>query len=114
MDSIQPITYRQRKVAAATRSRFFLCDTLDSPNPQSAGRTFVIFTCVYAWDVLCGALPGPYRDADARRYPRACLIPAELAERADIDVARTARALEVPELELLVELGRAEANSRGG
>jgi hypothetical protein len=72
--------------------------------------------CVYARDVLRGGLPGPYCDADARRCARACLTPAELAERADVDVdvARAERALEVPELELLVELGRAEANSRGG
>ena len=59
MDDIQPITYRERTVAAATSSRFFLCDTLDAPTGDPADRTFVIFMCAYAIDVLRGALLGP-------------------------------------------------------
>jgi hypothetical protein len=46
-------------------------------------------------------------------YARACLIPVELAERAGLEVARAALALEVPEFELLVELGRGAADPRG-
>ena len=45
-------------------------------------------------------LPGPYTDADARRYARAALIPAELLERPTLDARRTAAALGVPADEL--------------
>jgi hypothetical protein len=56
--------------------------------------------CAYAGDVLSGTLLGPYSDEDARRYARACLIPAELLERSGLDAERAARALNVPPLEL--------------
>ena len=75
--TLQPITYRSRTVAAATRSRFFLAEALDERPASDPERTFVIFMCAYAGDVLSGALPGPYIDEDARRYARACLVPAE-------------------------------------
>jgi hypothetical protein len=55
---------------------------------------------VYAGDVLAGVLPGPYSDADARRYARACLVPAELLERDELDVERAARALQLLAREL--------------
>jgi hypothetical protein len=37
---------------------------------------------------------------DAHRYARACLVPAELLERAELDVERAARALQLPACEL--------------
>jgi hypothetical protein len=61
--TIQPITYRGRTVAAATRSRFFLCDALARRPCGDPERTFVIFMCAYAVEVLSGVLPGPYRCA---------------------------------------------------
>ena len=42
--------------------------------------------CAYAGDVARGELPGPYTDADARLYVRACLIPTELLERPTLDL----------------------------
>jgi hypothetical protein len=68
----------------------------------------------YAGDVLAGVLPGPYGDEDARRYARACLVPVELLERAELDVDRAARALRIPSRELLAaraEHGRATVPS---
>src|SRR5215211_2693207 len=97
---IQPIRYRGRTVAAATRARFVLSEALDRRPITDPERTFVIFMCAYAGDVLSGVLPGPYSDEDARRYARACLVPAELLERAELDVERAARALQLPAGEL--------------
>jgi hypothetical protein len=98
--TLQPITYRGRTVAAATRSRFFLAEVLDERPACDPERTFVIFMCAYAGDVLAGGLPGPYDDEHARRYARAALVPAELLDRAELDVERTARALRLPPDEL--------------
>jgi hypothetical protein len=109
--TIQPITYRARTVAAATRSRFFLCEELEQRPADDPERTFVVFMCAYAGDILAGVLPGPYNDRDARRYARACLIPPELAERDELDVDRAARALQVPARELHAE--RRERARRG-
>jgi hypothetical protein len=94
--TLQPITYGGRTLAAATRSRFFLAEALDERPANDPERTFVIFMCAYAGDVLAGVLPGPYSDEDARRYARACLVPAELLERGGLDVDRAARALGLP------------------
>jgi hypothetical protein len=107
--TLQPITYRGRTVAAATRSRFFLAEALDERPASDPERTFVIFMCAYAGDVLSGVLPGPYIDEDARRYARACLVPAELLERAELDVDRAAGALRLPADEL--RAARAEHRS---
>jgi hypothetical protein len=98
--TLQPIIYRGRTVAAATRTRFFLSEMLDERPADDPERTFVIFMCAYAGDVLAGVLPGPYSDEDACRYARACLVPAELLERAELDVERAARALQLPACEL--------------
>jgi hypothetical protein len=77
MTVLQPLTHRGRIVAAATRSRFFLTEDLDARAPDDPERTFVIFMCAYAGDVLAGVLPGPYTDEDARHYARRCLVPPE-------------------------------------
>lgn len=98
--SLQPISYRGRTVAAAARTRFFLAETLDERPIDDPERTFVIFMCAYAGDVLDGVLPGPYSDMDACRYARACLVPAELLERPRLDIKRAARALRLPASEL--------------
>ena len=98
--TIQPITYHGRTVAAATRERFFLTDALDKRPASDPERTFVVFMCAYAGDVLSGVLPGPYTDRNARRYARACLVPRELLERPGLEPERTARALQIPVDEL--------------
>ena len=98
--TLQPISYRGRTVAAATRERFFLIKALEQRPASDPERTFVIFMCAYAGDVLAGRLPGPYSDEDARRYARACLVPAELLDRVQLDVERAARALQLPACEL--------------
>jgi hypothetical protein len=52
--------------------------------------------CAYAGDIARSELPGPYSDADARRYARAWLIPTELLERPTLDVRSAAAALRIP------------------
>lgn len=98
--TLQPISYRGRVVAAATRDRFFLTEELDDRPIDDPERTFVIFMAVYAGDVLSGRLPGPYTDKDARRYARAALIPAELLERDPRTLGHASHALRVPVDEL--------------
>jgi hypothetical protein len=107
---VQPITYRGRAVAAATGLRFLLADELDRRAISDPERTFVIFMCAYAGEVARGELRGPYADADARRYARACLIPAELLERFALDIARAAAALCVPAAELWAARGERRAD----
>ncbi len=92
-------------VAAATAERFLLSDELEHRPVGDPERTFVIYMCLYARDVLTGDLPGPYTEQRARRFARACLIPAELAERPGLDTARVAAALGVPEHELRAPVG---------
>jgi hypothetical protein len=101
---LQPITYRGRTLAACTRNRMFLADELDA-HPESPLTEFVIAMCLYAGAVLNGVLPGPYRDRDARAYARACLVPAEVLERAHRTAPAELRAIadwfSVPPEELL-------------
>jgi hypothetical protein len=99
--TLQRIWYRGRTLAAATRTRFFLAEILDERPADDPERTFVVFMCAYAGDVLAGGvLPGPYSEEDAPRYARGCLVPAELLERGELDVERAARALQLPACEL--------------
>jgi len=59
--------------------------------------------CAYARDVITGRLPGPYREDDARRYARWCLLApglGELLERPDLDAPQAANALDLPADEL--------------
>jgi len=98
--SLQTITYQGQTVAAAARERFILSDELAARRPDDPERTFILFMCLYARDVALGVLPGPYCDEDARRFARACLIPAELLERPALNIARAAAALGVPAAEL--------------
>jgi hypothetical protein len=102
--SPQLITYRGRIVAVATRTGFFLTERLANRPETDAERTFVIYLCAYAGDVLSGVLPGPYTEELARLYALACLVPAELLERPDLAVARAAAALQGPEHELRAAL----------
>jgi hypothetical protein len=99
---LQPITHRGRLAAVASRDRFFLCGELEQRPPGDAEACFVAFMCVYARDIACGELPGPYRDEDARRFARPCLIPTELLERETLDVQRVAAALGIPADEVAV------------
>ena len=46
--------------------------------------------CAYAAEVFSGVFSGPYNDNHARHFARACLIPAELADRHNLDVERAA------------------------
>jgi hypothetical protein len=70
---LQPITYRGRRVAAATPRRFFLADELLDRPPGDPETVFVCFMCAYARDVLTGELPGPPTPSTRRagsRKPR--------------------------------------------
>ena len=106
MIELQPVIYRGRLLAVATPTRFFLADELERRGDHADVR-MVVFMCAYAIDVATGQLPGPYRDQDARRYARYCLLApgsGELLEREDLDVPRAARALGIPTDELRVEI----------
>ncbi len=98
--SLQPITYRGQILAAAGPSRFLLSDELLDRPAGDPELTFLLYMTAYARDVLRGELPGPYSDEQARHYARAAMIPDELLERAQLDVAGAARALGVPIEEL--------------
>jgi len=98
--TMQTITYRGQTVAAATVQGLFLCPRLARRPVDDPERTFVIYMGVYAADVLRGKLPGPYSDAQARRYARVALIPGELLEHDLPCLEDTARALHVPASEL--------------
>jgi hypothetical protein len=81
-------------------------------------RTFVMFMCAYAGDVLRGELPGPYSDDQARRYARAALIPEELLEPGRQTprrerLAATAEALGVPAAELEYAIADAVRDEEG-
>jgi hypothetical protein len=109
---LQPIIYRGRLVAAATACRFFLSEEPEHGDP--AELPFVTFMCAYARDVLTGQLPGPYREQDARRYARWCLLApglGELLERPKLDVSRAAQALGIPEAELIAVRATADRPS---
>lgn len=100
MRTLQPVSYRGRLVACATAQRCILCDELARRPVADPERTFVIFMCAYAGDVLRGELPGPYTDHNARTYARAALIPGELLERPCVNALRTSLALGIPLWEL--------------
>lgn len=106
--TLQPISRDGKTIAAATLTRFFLCDELNLRPIGDPERTFAIFMCAYARDVQAGELPGPYSDEDARRYARAALLPLELIERPDVDLDRVAAAMQVPIDELLAARADAE------
>jgi hypothetical protein len=120
---IQPITYRGRTVAACTPKRVFFSDELDARGPEDPHKRFVCAMCLYAGDVFAGAVPGPYRDDDARIYARAVLIPAELLEQPGPawslearhpGIERAAAALRVPAQELRLELAHARVRASAG
>jgi hypothetical protein len=94
------ITYRSRVVAAAGHGRFWLSPEIARCPPGEPERTFVIYMCAYAGDVLRGELPGPYSDHDAVRYARAALIPERLLHRPGLDVERVAQAFGIPAQDL--------------
>jgi hypothetical protein len=97
--SIQLITYDGRTSAACTPRRVYLADDPHAANADPSLR-FVLAMCLYAGEILNHRLRGPYRDADARAFARALLIPRELLDRRRLDTARTARDLGVPIREL--------------
>jgi hypothetical protein len=107
MNSLIPIRYMGRTLAAASRSRYFLAEDLDEREPEDPERVFVSYMCLYAGLVLNGHVRRTYSDGDARRFARAKLIPAELAERPQVDPIRAAAALGVPVLEFLAAVAEA-------
>ena len=101
---IQAISYRGRTVAACTRRRFFLSDDIADRDPNDPVVNVVIGMCLYAHLVATGDAPGPYNDDNARAYARGCLIPDELLDRDDVDIANVAAWLRVPEDEFRLAL----------
>jgi hypothetical protein len=107
---LQPITYRERTVAAATPERFFLADELRKRPAGDPETVFVCYMCAYAREILSGRLPGPFREADARRFAQGALIPGELLERKRINTRDAAGTLGIPEHELVDALANADAS----
>lgn len=85
-------------------TRCFLADDLERRAADDPELVFVTWMCAYAGDIVAGRRPGPYTDADARRYARRVLIPDELLERPPVDVGRASAALGVPVDEVLVAM----------
>lgn len=110
MRFVQPIVYRGRLVACATRDRLFLSEALERRPAADPELRFVLLMCCYARDVLNGKLPGRYSTQKARRYARAALIPAELLERDLGDLRRAASGLGVPLAELRAARYRCSAS----
>jgi hypothetical protein len=90
------ITYQGRTVAAAGPERFWLAPELDRRPAADPERTFVIYVCAHAGDVL----PGPYQRPRRRPLARAALIPDRLLHRPGLDVERVAQAFGIPAQEL--------------
>lgn len=95
MDTIT-LTPGGRATAVAARERFWLAAHIEALPAKHPHRRLVCFMILYARDVLTGTLPGPYSDARAERFAIACLIPAELLERPDLDIEHAAAAFEIP------------------
>ena len=106
---LQTIRYRGRAVAACTRERFLLAEDLRARRAGDPELTFVLFMCLYFRDVAAGQLPGPYRDADARRFARACLGLSDGAWNG----VRAAKAPTRPRPRPLPGAGRAASPPRG-
>lgn len=93
--SVQPVS-RGGVVAGGHRPPLLSLRALDARRVEDHERALVIFMCAYASEVPARRASRPCTDADARRFARACLIPGELLERPGLDVARAARALQLP------------------
>src|SRR4051794_31153391 len=76
----QLITYEGQIRALCTPRRVFLAQVPESA--LNSDGPFVLAMCLYAGDILNHLHPGPYREADARAYARALLIPEEVLDRA--------------------------------
>jgi|SRR5579884_134117 len=98
--TLQPISYRGRLVALVLPNRYFLSDDIAARPVGDPKRTFVVYMCLYAIDVLAGALPPPYTEGRAREYARAALIPEELLGRGQPDYRVASNVLAVPAAEL--------------
>ena len=72
--TLQPVIFRRRLAAAATRDRFYLAPHLEPLEEDHPDRFFVSLMCCHARDVLIGAAPAPYADAHAELYVRSVLI----------------------------------------
>lgn len=72
--TLQPVAFRDRLAAAATRDRFYLASHIDVLEDDHPDRRFVSLMCWYARDVLTGVAPGPYSDSLAEFCVRAFLV----------------------------------------
>lgn len=85
------IHYRGRLAALADHDRVALANDIQALPDGHPDKRFIAFMCLYARDIHTGALPGPYRDSDAERYARTCLIdtqdPEQLSELTDDQAA---------------------------
>jgi hypothetical protein len=98
--NLQLIRYYGQIVAVAGEQRFWLSHRFARRAAVDPERAWIIYMCAYARDVLCGELPGPYTDGNARLYARAALIPDRLIDSATVDVPGAARAFGIPAHEL--------------
>ncbi|MGI8622655.1 MAG: hypothetical protein ACR2NB_04000 [Solirubrobacteraceae bacterium] len=74
---MQQITYRSSAAAMATRERFWLVDEIGELPDGHPVKAWVAILCVFARDVMVGAIPGPFTQARAERYGREVMLPAE-------------------------------------
>lgn len=75
--TLQPVVFRRRLAAAASKDRFFLAPHLDALEQDHPDRVFVSLMCWYAREVMVGGVPGPYSDSAAELTVRDALIDDE-------------------------------------
>lgn len=69
MDTIT-ISYQDRAVALAARRRVWLATHIEALPDGHPTKRVVAFMALFARDVLCGELPGPYTDERALIFAR--------------------------------------------
>jgi hypothetical protein len=73
------ISYDGQTVALAGRERFWLAAHIQTLPDGHARKRHACLMAVYARDVLTGAMPAPYSDADADHFARLVLDAANCA-----------------------------------
>jgi hypothetical protein len=91
------LTHRGQPVALAALTRVWFAAHIEALPAGHPRKRLVAFMAFYAREVLTGARPGPYTDADAERFARLALINADIiARHPNATDAQLAELLAVP------------------
>jgi len=95
MDTIT-LSHNARQAAIASPTRVWFAAHIETLPDSHPRKRLICFMALYARDILTGILPGPYTDRDAELVAVASIIPTELLERAQLNIARVADTFDVP------------------